>query len=319
MSRPGPADDDRSLRSEDVDTIRGLFASGAADWALFGYVTPDDARCKLALLRTGTVRRDGPVEANLDPQAIIFGIFRVKVDTGESREEEFPGNSSSIEAKPGSDLRNAGDTEAPLVSFGFFGEHFITLTASLDILWGEGCSCACLPANAQARRPASPHEQSGCPIASSTKHNSRGTAGICNWIDSVLLIVVLVLGHSAQGRTWSCENRRNLTLGRSCVAWRSDGTLSRENHHRNSVQLLVCTMCRAHSSHLMSRFRVDTRCDLSDPSLRHVFESIHSEAELTNWMLCGYVTVWFVEFDVQLLLANRAVLGAPGEQAGSRC
>jgi hypothetical protein len=95
--------------------------------------------------------------------------------------------------------------------------------------------------------------------------------------------------------------------------------LSRENHHRKSVQLLVCTMCRAHSSHLMSRFRVDTRCDLSDLSLRHVFESIHSEAELTNWMLCGYVTVWFVEFDVQLLLANRAVLGAPGEQAGSRC
>jgi hypothetical protein len=49
--------------------------------------------------------------------------------------------------------------------------------------------------------------------------------------------------------------------------------------------------CDDHSRRSARRFRVDTRCDLSDPALRHVFESIHSEVELTNWMLCGYATV----------------------------
>jgi hypothetical protein len=126
MSRSGPGDDDRGLRSEDIDTIRSMFASGAADWALFGYAAPDDARCKLTLLRVGTTRHDGPVEANLDPQAIIFGVFRVKIDTGEPRDEVLPDNSAAVEAKPHSDSKNVSDAEAPLVSFGFFGEFSAT-------------------------------------------------------------------------------------------------------------------------------------------------------------------------------------------------
>ena len=32
-------------------------------------------------------------------------------------------------------------------------------------------------------------------------------------------------------------------------------------------------------------------CDMTDPELRRVFEAIHSDIEVTNWMICGYATV----------------------------
>lgn len=66
---------------------------------------------------TCVAARDGPVEANLEPQAIVYGLFRLPAGAGQGE-----GGGATGPDVTGGEGKDAPAPAAPLVSFGFFGE-----------------------------------------------------------------------------------------------------------------------------------------------------------------------------------------------------
>lgn len=119
MSARASTDDDLTLNDGDVAAVRLAFASGSADWALFGYGSPpDDPRCKLTLIRLGLSTTDGPVQDSLSSQTIVYGVFCVNM--GEALEGRGPlAPSGTPDSK--ADGRESPSLGSALVSFGFYG------------------------------------------------------------------------------------------------------------------------------------------------------------------------------------------------------
>lgn len=116
-----------------------------------------------------------------------------------------------------------------LVSLVSFPQH---KAVKAEILWRTIVGPSTVPVVSQAHRRQSLPEPNGCPIASSTKLSSQSTASICEKWLVLMTFLWIDAGHLGQEHMWSSENRRNWMLGRSCVAWQSGETPSREKHHR---------------------------------------------------------------------------------------
>ena len=203
-ARSHAADDDVALRSDDVELVRAKFDSGAADWALFGYTAPDDPRSRLRLLRTGHSSRDGPVQANLDPEAITFGIFKTPAAEVVPGVGEQSSGISGIESKDAGDVAGSAASDVPIVSFGFFG----TRACILARVSAEDMRVP------QVRPRPFPRERSGCLIASCTKHSSPSTHTSTVLMGECFSKCCFLSDALVRGATWSCVSRQSSILAR---------------------------------------------------------------------------------------------------------